>query len=234
MAGEAALAGIKAGSLWRDSVVSDLDVDFGGTGFHARWKYHRCDCGDIRVMVEQIAPDAIITGELLIVDGVVMLARGFDEQDADIEPLIQAPSLMLQLAFSLLDRVQPDGPFAVEGKQAWNEEETQHDFKLDTGLATGMFATPWRVKGSGWKTATGSRRFELFFEFSTGEPGVADHTESITLSGDLDYLDEPFPYPETTVLDGWRVQWISLNETESVVISDGLTLQDLRQKAGGL
>lgn len=229
-----AFAQAEEGSLWRDAVVSDLDVDFGDTGFHARWKFHRCDCGDIRVMVEQIAPDGIVTGELLMVSGVVLLARGFDQQGGDIEPFIQAPSLMLQLAYSLLNVVESNGPGAVDAKQQWNVVEQKLDFKLDTGLATGMFAAPWRLKGSGWKTESDSLRFELLFQFSTGEPGAANHSESITLTGDLDYLNEEFPYSPTTVLDDWRVQWVSLNETESQVITGGLTLDELRQKADQL
>lgn len=229
-----AFAEVQKDSLWRDAVTTELDVDFGGTGFHARWNFHRCDCGDIRVMVEQVAPDSILTGELLMVDGVVLLARGFEQQGTDIEPLIQAPSLMLQLVYSLLNVAESNGPGVVDEKQQWNVEEQKRDFKLDTGLATGMFAAPWRVKGSGWKTATGSRRFELFFQFSTGEPGSAKHSESITLAGDLNYMNEEFPYSETTVLDDWRIQWISLNETESKAVTGGLTLGELRQKADEL
>ena len=58
-------------------------------------------------MVEQVAPDDMLTGELLMVDGQVLLSKGFEQQGADIEPLIQAPSLMLQLAYELLNRVSP-------------------------------------------------------------------------------------------------------------------------------
>ena len=52
-----AIAQIEKGTLWRDAVITELDVDF-GAGFHARWRFHRCDCGDLQVMVEQVAPDA--------------------------------------------------------------------------------------------------------------------------------------------------------------------------------
>jgi hypothetical protein len=219
-------------SLWRDSVVTELDVDFGGTGFHARWRFHRCQCGDLQVQVEQVAPDGILTGELLMVDGQALLARGFEQQGVDIEPLIQAPSLMLQLVYAMLSRAQADGPYAVERKQQWQVTEKTNDFKLDTGLATGMFAAPWSVKGSGWKTESGSRRFEMLFQFTNRTPGEAEQTDSITFSGELDYLQQLFPYPETTVLDDWRIQWISLNELKSEQVSEGLTLKELRHQAG--
>jgi len=48
---QTATAQIEKGTLWRDSVVTELDVDFGDTGFHARWHFHHCECGDLQVMV---------------------------------------------------------------------------------------------------------------------------------------------------------------------------------------
>jgi hypothetical protein len=227
---QTAIAEVEMGTLWRDAVVTDLDVDFGGTGFHARWRFHHCECGDLQVQVEQIAPDGILTGELLMVGGQVLLARGFQQQDVDIEPLIQAPSLMLQLAYAMLNRSQPEGPYAVNDKQVWDVTEKSKDFKLDTGLASGTFPAPWTVKGSGWKTDSGHRRFELLFEFSNPMPGNPDQTGSFVFSGDLDFGQQVFPYTDTTTLEGWRVQWISLNERESKPAPEGLILKELRQQ----
>ena len=228
---QTASAQIDKGTLWRDAVVTELDVDFGGTGFHARWRFHHCDCGDLQVKVEQVAPDDILTGELLMVDGQVLLAKGFEGQGEDIEPLIQAPSLMLQLAFSMLNRSQPKGPNAVTKQQNWDETEKTINFHLDTGLATGVFGAPWRVKGKGWRTDSDHIRFELLFQFTSSEPGQPDVSSSITFTGDLDFSEQEFPYSDSTELDGWRVQWISLNERESKTAGEGLTLKALRQKA---
>lgn len=227
---QAAHGQIEEAMLWRDAVVSDLDVDFDGTGFHARWRYHRCDCGDLQVMVEQVAPDDMLTGELLMVDGQVLLSKGFEQQGEDIEPLIQAPSLMLQLAFELLTRSQPDGPASVNKKQAWNKREKSKNFHLDTGLATGAFAAPWSVKGSGWRAGSDHVRFEFVFGFTSSEPGQPVQTSSITFSGDLDFGQQDFPYPGTALLEDWRVQWISKDERKSNPAEEGLTLNALREK----
>ena len=145
--------------------------------------------------------------------------------------MIQAPSLMLQLAYELLNKSQPKGPEAVKRKQAWDKTEKKKDFHLDTGLATGTFAAPWEVKGSGWKTDADHVRFELLFQFTTSAPGQPVETSSITFSGDLDFNKQEFPYAETDSLEGWRMQWISLNERESKTAEEGLTLKALRQKA---
>jgi hypothetical protein len=224
-------AQVEKGTLWRDAVVTELDVDFGDTGFHARWSFHHCDCGDLLVRVEQIAPDSVLTGDLLMIDGQILLAHGFEGQGEDIEPLIQAPSLMLQLAYAMLNRSQPKGPFAVHEKQLWDEKEKSIDFQLNNGLATGTFAAPWEVKGSGWQTDTGHYRFELLFQFTNSMSAQADATDSIKFSGDLDFRKQEFPYPESTNLEGWKIQWISLNELESEPAAEGLTLKELRQQA---
>jgi len=225
-----AFAQIEKNTLWRDAVVTKLDVDF-GSGFHARWQFHRCDCGDLQVMVEQVAPDGTLTGELLMVDGQALLARGFEQQGADIEPLIQAPSLMLQLAYAMLDRSQPDGPLAVTGKQRWNVNENHKHLNLDAGLATSSFAAPWSIKGHGWRVDPEHVRFEMELDFTVSPPGEKRESGKIVFSGDLDFNQQDFPYSAETDLEGWRVQWISLDESSSVTAGKGTTLKSLREKA---
>jgi hypothetical protein len=108
------------------------------------------------------------------------------------------------------------------------------DFHLDTGLATGAFAAPWGIKGSGWEAAPGHIRFEMVFKFTSSPPGEPVETSSITFSGNLDFNKQEFPYTESTLLEGWRLQWISLNDRESKPAEEGLTLKALRQKAKDL
>jgi len=122
-----AVAQVGNNTLWRDAVVTILDVDFTGTGFHARWQYYRCSCGDLLVKAEQGSPDGVMTGELLLVDGQILLSRGFEGQGPEITPLMQAPLLMLRLVTALLNRSEPRGPAAVVDKQAWDVEEAKTD-----------------------------------------------------------------------------------------------------------
>jgi hypothetical protein len=227
---ESAMAQVDRGTLWRDATVTELDADFGRTGFHARWTYHRCSCGDLLVQVEQAAPGGVETGELLMVAGKALLARGFKQQATDIGPLFQAPSLMLQLIYSLLHRSQPKGPHAVSGKQQWDESEESMNLVINTGLSTGAFAAPWGIKGNGWRTGSGNYRFDLLFQFNISQPGQPVETESISFSGNLDYSQQKFPYSDSTELEGWRIQYVSSDEGESELIENSLTLKDLRQK----
>jgi hypothetical protein len=231
---QTANAQVEQGTYWREASITELDVDFGGTGFHARWRVHRCDCGDLYAQAEHVAPDGVVSGELMMVAGQVLLSRGFEGEGIDIEPLIQTPSLMLQLAYAMLNRSQPKGPYAVNAKQAWDVKEKDIDFKLDTGLATGIFPAPWSVKGSGWETAEGHRRFELAFQFTNPMPGDPEATGALLLSGKLDFSRQEFPYSELTDLGGWRVQWLSLGDLESELVPEGLTLKTLRQQVKDL
>jgi hypothetical protein len=227
---QTANAEVDKNTLWRDAVVTVLDVDFTGTGFHARWQYHRCHCGDLLVKVEQTAPDGILTGELIMVGGQVLLSRGFEGQSGGITSLMQAPILMLQLTDAILNRSEPNGPNVVGAKQNWDVEEDKTSFNLNTGFATGTFAAPWRVDGSGWRTESGHRRFELSFEFTIPSVDDSGETSSIGFTGDLDFRKQGFPYPESTILDGWKIQYFALGEKESKPVSDGLTLKKLREE----
>lgn len=225
-----ALAQVEKSTMWRDAVVTDINVDFGGTGFHANYHYQKCQCGDLLVQVEQDAPDSVETGDLLMIEGQTLLSRGFEGQDASISQLIQAPILMRQLVDALLNRSEPQGPYAVDSKQTWDVKEPKTDFNLNTGFATGTFSAPWSVKGTGWKTAEGHRRFELTFEFGAPTEDNPDLTSYIGFSGNLDYQDEQFPLAETTVLDGWKIQYFAAGEEVSKPVPAGLTLKALREE----
>ena len=228
---QTASAQVQKGTLWRDAVVTELDVEFGDHGYHARWRYHRCTCGDVWVEVEQGAPDGTLSGELMLVGGKILLARGFAEQGGDIVPLIQAPTLMLQLAHAMLNRSQPTGPTAVGEKQVWDETEEMLDLKLDTGITTGTFSAPWSVSGSGWESGADQRRFELLFQFTVSLPDEVVVSDSMSFSGELDYRNLAFPYQESASLEGWHVQWLSSNELESSPVATGQTLKTLREQA---
>ena len=227
----ASQAQISKATVWQDAVISDLNIDFVGTGFHARWKFHRCHCGDLLVQVEQVAPDGLLTGELMLIDGQILLSKGFEAQGTDIAPLMQAPSLMLQLSYQLLNRIHSQGPFDLDQKQTWDVEEAEHSFELNTGMAIGSFPAPWHLTGSGWKADQGQRRIELVFDFNAGTQDNPDQQSTISFSGALDYRKQGFPYPEASNMTEWRMQWISMADDESKPVPEDTTLKALREQA---
>lgn len=225
-------AQVDKNTMWRDAAITDMNVDFGGTGYHATYHFQRCDCGDLLMQVEQVAPDSTETGELLMIDGQTLLSRGFEGQGSNIAQLAQAPMLMLQLTDALLNRSQPEGPHAVEDSQQWDAEEPKIDFNLNTGFASGTFAAPWSVTGTGWQTVEEHRRFEMVFKFVSPEPDDPEATSYISFSGDLDYRKQEFPMPPATVMDGWNIQRFAEGEDESKSVSGGLTLKAVREEVG--
>jgi hypothetical protein len=216
---------------WHEARVTLLDVTFGDTGFHARWEYLRCDCGDVMVRLEQSAPDGVLTGELLLVEGKVIAARGLVAQAADLELMLQAPTLMLHLAFGLLQRSVPGGPGSVTERNAIAVQEPERDLEIDSGLSTGRFGAPWTVAGEVRPSGAAQRRFELALTFANPQPGDPERRDSIRFSGGQDFARDGFPLRDESSLAGWSLQWISRGETQPSPAPEDLTLGALRAEA---
>ena len=176
----------------------------------------------------------VLTGELLLIDGQVLLARGMVAQVENLEPMMQAPTLMLQTAFALMQRAVPKGPSDVEIDKDIDIEEDRLPVDINTGLAGGGYQAPWSMKGRAWRGGPSKRRFEFSFEFTNPLPEDMDNTDRIEFSGGQDYGQDVFPLHEDTSLAGWTVQWISKGEEVAVPVADDLLLKDIRAEAKGL
>ncbi len=225
---------IAAGTGWQEAGVTLLDVDFPGTGFHARWEFFRCDCGDLLIRLEQTAPDGVLTGEMVLVDGQVILARGLVAQSADLEMMIQAPGLMLQLAFGLLQRAIPGGPADVPVDLDISVEEKKAGIEINTGTAAGHFGAPWSLDGRVWRAGPARRRFTLDFGFAGPSGEDLGQRGKISFSGGQDFGADGYPLADETPLDGWKLQWISKGETQPADPPEGQTLGELRAAAKAL
>jgi hypothetical protein len=223
--------GIPKTKRWHEPFVTLLDVDFVNTGFQARWEYFHCGCGDILVRMEQTAPDGVLTGEMLLIDGQVIAARGMVSLSPDLEPMLQPPSIMLHLAFALLEKGAPRGPARVTERQTLDAGSMQETLNLNSGMVTGTFKAPWRVEGEVWPSGDGQRRFEMQFEFANPLEGEPDNRTSFRFTGGQDYRRDDFPFPGSLSLEGWKVQWISKGEVVASDAPEGLTLEALREEA---
>ncbi|MEE4173609.1 MAG: hypothetical protein V2I57_05100 [Xanthomonadales bacterium] len=217
---------------WHEPHVTLLDVDFIHTGFQARWEYFHCACGDILVRLEQSAPDGVVTGELLLVGGQALAARGLVSLTPDLEPMLQPPSVMMHLAFTLLEYTAPKGPGSVTERTNLTAGHGSRDLEIDSGLATGTFRAPWTVTGEAWPSGEGQRRFELRFEFANPTPEDPDGTSAFRFSGGQDYRRDDFPLAPETPLEGWKLQWVSDGEVQAREAPSGLTLEGLRNGQG--
>ncbi len=218
---------------WHEPVANILDVDFGdGSGFHARWEYFHCECGDVLIRFEQGAPEGVTTGEMLLIDGQVLAARGDVAQVEDLETMLQAPLLMLHLSFGLLERGVPEGPSAVgKDRRKFSAGDKLNTYRLESARYTGAFGAPWEVQGETWSGAESRRRFEMAFTFTLRDELGGQDESVITFSGGQDYRPGAFPLHESTSLEGWKVQWISRNETVAHPADSGLTVAGLREEA---
>ena len=223
---------IPPGKRWHEAHATLLDVDFGDSGFHARWQYFHCACGDLLIRVEQTAPDGVETGELLVLNGRLMLARGaIAAQTDDLAGMLQAPALMVQLAFGLLQRAVPAGPAGITEELPLSLLERNADLQVETGMFDGQFGAPWQLEGKAWPSGPARRRFEMAFSFDNPLPDAPAGMSRITFSGGQDYGRDDFPLNAATPMSGWRLQWLDQEDGRAQEPEDGATLGGMREEA---
>jgi len=221
-------AGITAETRWSDPSRVDLGVEFPGQGYHANWELFRCDCGDLLVRSELSVPGAVDKGETVLVQGRVVLSRGFGEDQAELGSSLDAPALMMQLALVLLERTQPGGPAAVDRTLEVEVDDALNPIHLETATAIGGFPAPWSVKGSIAPVGESQRRFDLRFEF-TAPPGSATDTGRIRLKGMADFSAADFPLSGSGSLAGWRLEWRDTRDPAQPAAASAETLEELRE-----
>jgi len=212
---------------WADPSSVRLDVEFPGNGYHATWDLFRCDCGDLLVRSELSVPGEVEKGETLLVEGRVILSRGFGEQQEELGASLDAPALMMQLALRLLERASPAGPSAISASSDVDVEDEINPIHLDSGGAEGSFIAPWSVNGTILPVGDTQRRFDLQFRFSTGNPGE-DLAGSMRLSGLAEYADTQFPLGPSSALEGWQASWRDKADPAVGTEKSASTLEELR------
>lgn len=226
---EAAAAPLSAQVQWKDPSSVQLEVDFPGNGYHASWKLHRCDCGDLLILSELSMPDGVTQGEVLLVANRAVLIRGYDRNDA-AEISFDAPALMMQLALRLLERAEPAGPSAIGERRQVDVEDSINYINLDTGAAAGGFPPPWRVQGAIWPQAETQRRFDLVFSFNAaGAAGGEQDQGQMKLAGVAEYAATEFPLAEDTRLKDWDLSWRDEDDAAAPEAIKADTLAELRQ-----
>jgi hypothetical protein len=225
---------IPAGTPWSQPWFTRLDARFPGQGFHARWDVHRCACGDAWIEAEETVPEGVNTGELLLVDGRVLLVRGFAGRGEDLRAMVDSPMLMLQLLFVLLQKGEPGGPAAVSERRELKHADALYPLQLETGGAQGGFPAPWEVEGIAYRFGDGSHRFDLEFSFEMQVLGETPSVSEIHLSGILDYQPREFPLAADLDITGWQLIALRDDEAEHFAQAAPKTLAELREQVKAL
>jgi hypothetical protein len=219
---------VQPGTGWHEAFATLLDVDFGESGYHARWQFHHCACGDLLIRFEQSAPGDVDTGELLVLEKRLVLARGNLPASAEPASELQAPALMVQLAFGLLQRAIPGGPAAVEAELKIDLLERNADMTVETGMADAHFQAPWQIIGRAWPSGDGMRRFDFAFSFKNPLPDAPAPRSSIEFTGGQDFVRDDFPLGDAAPLTGWKMQWLDRENAPVEVPQEGMTLGEMR------
>ena len=212
---------------WADPSSVRLDVDFPGNGYHASWVMFRCQCGDMLIRWELNIPGEMEKGETLLVNGRVVLSRGFGEHQQELGSSLDAPALMMQTVLLLLDRSVPEGPTAISVDTEVAIEDKINPIHVDSGTAAGSYVAPWLMKGTIHPASETRRKFDLDFTFSTGNPGE-ELAGNMRLSGLAEYADGEFPQPPSTPLKGWQLFWINDADPAAEGATELTTLAELR------
>lgn len=212
---------------WADPLSVRLDVDFPGNDYHAKWVMFRCPCGDLLIRWELNVPGETQKGETLLVNGRVVLSRGFGDQQEELGSSLDAPALMMQTALLLLERAVPKGPAAITEKTEVVIADGINPIHVDSGTAAGTYMAPWSMRGTIRPTSETRRKFDLDFTFSTGNR-EEELAGNMRLSGIAEYGDGKFPQPPSTPLEGWQLFWIDDADPAAEGAADLTTLAELR------
>ena len=212
---------------WADPSSVRLDVDFPGNGYHASWVMFRCQCGDMLIRWELNVPGETEKGETLLVNGRVVLSRGFGEHQQELGSSLDAPALMMQTVLLLLDRSVPEGPSAISRDTEVAIEDKINPIHVDSGTAAGSYVAPWLMKGTIRPASETRRKFDLDFTFSTGNPGE-ELAGNMRLSGVAEYGEGEFPQPPSTPLKGWQLFWVNDADPAAEGATELTTLAELR------
>jgi hypothetical protein len=212
---------------WADPSSVRLDVDFPGNGYHASWVMFRCQCGDMLIRWELNVPGETEKGETLLVNGRVVMSRGFGEHQQDLGSSLDAPALMMQTVLLLLDRSVPEGPSAINDNTEVAIEDKINPIHVDSGTAAGSYIAPWLMKGTIRPASETRRKFDLDFTFSTGNPGE-ELAGNMHLSGLAEYGEGEFPQPPSTPLKGWQLFWVNDADPAAKGAAELTTLAELR------
>lgn len=220
---------LPADAQWKDPSAVELEIDFPGQGYSARWQLFRCDCGDLLIRSELEEPGAAVHGDIVLVGNRAVLTRGFGDA-ADELASVDAPALMMQLALRLLQRIEPAGPSAVTERREVTVEDPVNPIHLDTGAAVGGFPAPWSVTGAIWPVGDTERRFDLAFAFDTaGMPGADGGEGRMRIAGTAEYAREPFPLEPGMELGDWTLDWRDPEDPLAAGADAPATLADLRE-----
>ena len=212
---------------WADPSSVRLDVDFSGNDYHASWVMFRCPCGDLLIRWELNVPGETQKGETLLVNGRVVLSRGFGEHQEELGSSLDAPALMMQTALLLLERSVPKGPAAISEKTEVVIADGINPIHVDSGTAAGSYMAPWSMRGTIRPTSETRRKFDLDFTFSTGNR-EEELAGNMRLSGIAEYGDGKFPQAPSTPLEGWQLFWIDDADPAAEGAAGLTTLAELR------
>jgi hypothetical protein len=202
-----------------------LDMTDERRKFSASWIFEIADNNDLRVMKKETASGKTIEGEVMIVGGQRMLARGFEVPEGNELGAVDGPVLSMQLALRLLEFALPAGPGSVRTNAPISYRSEAESLALATPSADGGFPAPWEVRGKAERVGDSAIRFDMTFEAAVRSgDGLVPY--KIPLKG-VWRRERPSPrFDDAMPLEGWSVHRVSVLSSDDMRRYE--TLGDLR------
>jgi hypothetical protein len=173
---------------------------------------------DSRIEVSGLANGKPLRGEMYVIGGHILLAKGLDfEKYAEIDTL-DGPVMEVQLALKLLAAAIPGGPGQVQSPQPIDLENRQDAIEVSTRSASGAFEGPWSLTGTVGREVSNQIAFRLSFK-SKSLP------DAMTLSGTWERIAAPPQFADDLSVGGWRAFTIgpySRHDANGTILDYGL------------
>jgi hypothetical protein len=169
-----------------------------------KWQFALGAGDDLRLVLDEQAPDGGRSGEVMLVAGAVLLSRGLavaGGADGSALDVVDGPGLMLKLVLELLGRAIPGGPAAVSTPVQIDLDELGEALTLSTLSASASFLAPWWVRGEVRRTDEAVLAFDLVFTHDIG----TDEEASPRLRGTWAKATPAPALDDRMSLDGWRM-----------------------------
>jgi hypothetical protein len=175
------------------------------------WQFELAEHDDLRLRLDQRAPDEALAGELVVVEGRLLLSKGLElPPGAEIDAL-DGPVIMLKLVLELLEHALAAGPEAIEHETPVDVHGSE-GVRIATQSAGGEWPAPWHLQGRVDRSGS-VIRFDLTFTSGLG----SDAESRLELGGQWERVDPAPQLDEDMPLAGWRIHALGPRERGSVL-----------------
>ena len=154
-----------SGSPWYQCTASRIRFSSAGSSDYSEYRFVFHDAHSASIDFETRSQGESQSGTILLVSGRIMLTKGFSPAKGYEIDALDLPNLNHQLVVTLLSQAFPAGPDKFEGKRTVDLMEQKRGIKIATRSASGLYPSPWTLKGEMQRRDVETIDFSFKFSF---------------------------------------------------------------------